>query len=215
VEYVLFMVRSLPSTLKAWIDDFVHLTFLQHIKHDYRLRAAAASHGPDAFRLKDQLRSAYNSSESQRPILSSTSTLYQCIKELYQDIIFMPSYAREFHSIMEMLLIEFHEVCLAVFLDALKESEVGRLLQYVLLFSSGYTRLGWHGTHNTSVLIQNRGGDEDMLPGPSLEAPSKLNDSNKDINWYRGRAGPYGPIPEPSSVGPIRGDDGGRSIRQT
>jgi hypothetical protein len=48
--YLAFFVpgRSLPSTLKSWIDDFVHLTFLQHIKQDYRLRASVASTGKSA-----------------------------------------------------------------------------------------------------------------------------------------------------------------------
>jgi hypothetical protein len=67
---------------------------------------------------------------------------------------------------------------------------------YFLVASPDLDGMGLIGTHNTSGLMQNRGGEEDMLPGPSLEAPSKLNDSNKDINWYRGRAGPYGHIPE-------------------
>eukprot|EP01122_Echinamoeba_exundans_P013216 TRINITY_DN5727_c1_g1_i1.p1 TRINITY_DN5727_c1_g1~~TRINITY_DN5727_c1_g1_i1.p1 ORF type:complete len:1196 (+),score=222.83 TRINITY_DN5727_c1_g1_i1:69-3656(+) len=148
---------KLPQTLRLWLDDYVNSVFLTHIKAEYKLRAGEASEGPEAFKMKDRPRQAYSFFESQRPILSSVIEVFKCLKELYQDTVYMPSYAKDFHSIMELLLRNFLELAQSHFDAALKNAETANMLQNDSVVKAATSDPQWKRALNAAALANASG----------------------------------------------------------
>lgn len=191
---------KLPQTLRLWLDDYVNTVFLTHIKQEYKLRAGEASEGPEAFKMKDRPRQAYSYFESQRPILSvrletrritlmfrspfpfqSVVEVFKCLKELYQDTVYMPSYAKDFHSIMELLLKNFLELATSHFDSCLKGTEAGSMLQNDSVLKAATSDPQWKRAQAANSAAGNVNGRS----AGSLEAPAAAPDPTEILNSAR------------------------------
>ncbi|KYR01483.1 exocyst complex subunit 4 [Tieghemostelium lacteum] len=113
--------------LRLYIDDFVHLNFLQHIKNDYKERITQSVEATDAFKPLERYKLVFKLRET-KPILNSALQIFQFVSELFQDIVAMPQYVVEFGAIIQNCLLRYYEKCRSKFYQELEPTLTNQLL---------------------------------------------------------------------------------------
>jgi hypothetical protein len=119
--------------------------------------------------------------------------VFKCLKELYQDTVYMPSYAKDFHVIMELLLRNFLELAQSHFDAALKTAETANMLQNDSVVKAATSDPQWKRALNAAALANASGASNIPRPpttapeGPTPMDPSEVPNSARSANVPRAR----------------------------